>query len=128
MTSRWWCVGTAAVVLALTNPVVPHGQGVTTVNHVNPRPRLLFAPGEYARLIGETTGVRRGAFERMTAEIDSWGTRRWNERDLQLESQALAARVLIDRGDSRGQKGLGVRPEQPAAALPEPASVQPFLG
>jgi hypothetical protein len=106
MTSRWWCVRAAVVVLALTNPVVPQGQGATVVSHVNPRPRLLFAPGEYARFFAETTGVRRDVFERLTAEIDSWGTRRWNERDLQLESQALAARVLLDRGDSRGQRYL----------------------
>ena len=76
------------------------------VTHVNPRPRLLFAPGEYARFVSETAGVRRAAFARMRAEIDDRRMRNWNERDLQLESQALAARVLIDRGDPSGQQYL----------------------
>jgi len=106
MTLRRWCVGAAVTVLALTSAGRPLGQSATLVTHVTPRPRLLFAPGEYPRFVAETAGVRRDAFNRMTAEIDSRGTRRWNERDLQIESQALAARVLLDRGDSRGQTYL----------------------
>jgi hypothetical protein len=106
MTSRHWCVGAVVTVLALTSAGRPLGQSATLVTHVNPRPRLLFAPGEYPRFVGETAGIRRDPFNRMTAEIDSRGTRRWNERDLQIESQALAARVLLDRGDPRGQTYL----------------------
>ena len=49
----------------------------------------MFAPGEYERFIGETTGARRVAFDRLTGQIDSRGTTAWNERDLQIESQAL---------------------------------------
>jgi len=95
------------LVLALTTGEVPQGQGASVVDHVNPRPRLLFAPGEYGRFVGESTGVRRNSFDQLIAEIDSRGTGAWNERDLRLESQALAARVLIDRGDGRGQTYLG---------------------
>jgi len=99
----------AAVVIVLLGLLArtDHGQAQALADHVNPRPRLMFAPGEYQRFVDETTGVRRVAFERMTAEIDARGTKAWNERDLQLESQALAARVLLDRGDERGQRYLG---------------------
>ena len=107
MTTRWWCASVAVLVLALTTGEVPQGQGASVVDHVNPRPRLLFAPGEYGRFVGETTGVRRNSFDQLIAEIDSRGTGAWNERDLRLESQALVARVLIDRGDGRGQTYLG---------------------
>jgi hypothetical protein len=107
MTSRRWCVSAAAVVLALTTGGLPQGQGPTLVDHVNPRPRLLFAPGEYDRFAGETTGVRRSAFDRLAAEVAERGAGSWNERDLQLESQALTARVLLERGDGRGQTFLG---------------------
>lgn len=63
---------------------------------------MLFAPGEYQRFLSETTGARRAYFDRLVAEIQNRGARNWNERDLQLESQAIAARVLLDRGDGRG--------------------------
>ena len=104
---RWSCVFCALVVLALTNGLARQGQAASMVSQVNPRPRLLFAPGEYTRFLGETTGVRRSAFDRLIAEIDERGARNWNERDLQLESQALAARVLLDRRDGRGNTYLG---------------------
>lgn len=101
------CVCVAALLLPpLEAPQTTSAQG-PFVERVNPRPRLLFAPGEYARFVKETTGVRRAAFERMLEEVESLGTRNWNERDIQLESQALAARVMLDRGDGRGQKYLG---------------------
>ena len=77
------------------------------VQRVNPRPRLMFAPGEYGRFLAETTGARRAAFDRVTTEVSSQGSRPWNERDLQLETQALAARVLLDRRDGRGATYLG---------------------
>ncbi|HEX2310955.1 MAG TPA: hypothetical protein VHH91_09575, partial [Vicinamibacterales bacterium] len=64
MTLRQWCVGAAVTVLALTSAGRPLGQSATLVTHVNPRPRLLFAPGEYPRFVGETAGVRRDAFGR----------------------------------------------------------------
>ena len=112
MTSRWWCVSAAAVVLALTTGGVPQGQGTTLVDHVNPRPRLLFAPGEYGRFVDDTTGVRQRAFDRLTAEVAERGVRLWNERDLQLESQALVARVLLDRGDGRGADVSQLRPPE----------------
>ena len=107
MTSRRWCVSAVAVVLALTTGGLPQGQGPTLVDHVNPRPRMLFAPGEYERFVAETTGVRRSAFESLAAEVAARGARAWNERDLQLESQALTARVLLDRQDPRGETFLG---------------------
>jgi hypothetical protein len=87
------------------------------VQRVNPRPRLMFAPGEYARFLSETTGSRRGAFDRVTAEIDAQGARNWNERDLQVETQALAARVLLDRGDGRGAKYLGLARQSMRAVI-----------
>src|SRR5204863_6418910 len=107
MTSRAVMAATVAIVLLGLLARTDHGQAQALADHVNPRPRLMFAPGEYQRFVEETTGVRRVAFERMTAEIDARGTKAWNERDLQLESQALAARVLLDRGDERGQRYLG---------------------
>jgi hypothetical protein len=107
MTSRRWCVSAVAVVLALTTGGLPQGQGPTLVDHVNPRPRMLFGPGEYERFVAETTGVRRSAFESLAAEVAARGARAWNERDLQLESQALTARVLLDRQDPRGETFLG---------------------
>ena len=108
MTTRWWCASLAVLVLALTTGEVPQGQGASVVDHVNPRPRLLFAPGEYARFVGETTGVRRGAFERNSPPKSTSGHgQHGTSRDLQLESQALAARVLIDRGDAKGGTYLG---------------------
>ena len=121
MTTRGWCVFAAAAALALTTGSVPQGQGATGVDHVNPRPRLLFAPGEYARFVGETSGVRRAAFGRLVAEIDSRGMATWNERDLQIESQALAARVLIDRGDDRGATYLGYARHSVERLLPTQA-------
>ena len=108
MTSRR-ALAVAAAVLALTGLFVrtDHGQAAPFVTGVNPRPRLMFAPGEYQRFVEETSGVRRVSFERLASEIDTRGTRTWNERDIQLESQALAARVLLDRGDARGERYLG---------------------
>ena len=82
-------------------------QGTAWVERVNPRPRLLFAPGEFERLVSETGGARREAFANLLAHIDDRGTRDWNERDIQLESHALAARVLLDRGDPRGPRIVG---------------------
>ena len=96
----------AALVLPLEAPRTTAAQG-PFVERVNPRPRLLFAPGEYARFVKETTGVRRAPFDRMLEEVESLGNRNWNERDIQLESQALAARVMLDRRDRRGEQYLG---------------------
>jgi hypothetical protein len=82
----------------LTLGVEP-GRGADLVQQVNPRPRLMFAPGEFERFVADTGGARRNAFTRLVAEINDRGSRAWNERDLQLESHALVARVLIERGD-----------------------------
>jgi hypothetical protein len=87
-----------ALMWLLTFGVEP-GRSADLVQQVNPRPRLMFAPGEFDRFVAETTGARRDAFTRLVAEINDRGTRGWNERDLQLESHALVARVLIERGD-----------------------------
>jgi hypothetical protein len=95
---------TAVLCGALLAPAVAAAE--VRIDQVNARPRMLFAPGEYDRFREETRGARRVAFDRLVAEIQSRGTRNWNERDLQLESQALAARVLLDRGDPRGQTFL----------------------
>jgi hypothetical protein len=107
MTSRVLTLG--AAVLAVVGLLVrtDQGQAQALAERVNPRPRLMFAPGEYQRLAAEVAGSRREAFERLAAEIDRRGARPWNERDLQLESQALAARVMLDRGDDRGPRYLG---------------------
>ena len=78
------------------------------VVRVNPRPRMLFAPGEYPQFVDETSGPRRAALDRLTSHIERLGSRNWNERDLQLESQALVSRVLLDRRDSRGNTFLGL--------------------
>jgi len=91
----------AAVCVALVLPTAAAAQ--IRVDRVNPRPRMLFAPGEFQRFASETTGARRAYFDRLVAEIEQRGTRAWNERDLQLESQALVGRVFLDRGDRRGQ-------------------------
>ena len=93
------------------------GQAAPFVTSVNPRPRLMFAPGEYQRFVGEIAGVRRVSFERLASEIDTRGTKAWNERDIQLESQALAARVLLDRGDARGERYLGYARRSVASLL-----------
>ncbi len=77
----------------------------------------MFAPGEYERFVGETTGARKEAFDRLTAQIDANGTKAWNEKDLQIESQALAARVLLDRGDDRGNRYLGYARQSLASLL-----------
>jgi hypothetical protein len=108
MTARGWGFFVAALAAAalLTARAQP-AAGTPLVNRVNPRPRLLFAPGEFARFSQETETVRREAFERLVGQIDSRGTRPWNERDLQLESQAIVARVLLDRGDPSGDTYLG---------------------
>jgi heparinase II/III-like protein/fungalysin/thermolysin propeptide len=108
MTRGWrWRAAGVALALAAATGGLPQGQGALGVSGVNPRPRLLFAPGEYGRLVAETTGVRRAAFERMTAEIEDRKTANWNDRDMQIESQALASRVLLDRHDARGPRYLG---------------------
>ena len=104
--------GAAAAAVALAASLwlaIPRGQTQTTswVERVNARPRLLFAPGEFERFGAETAGTRRAAFDDLLAHIDARGTRGWNERDIQLESQALAARVLLDRGEPRGSRVLG---------------------
>jgi hypothetical protein len=124
MTTRRWCVGAAAVVLALSTGGLPRGQGRTLVDHVNPRPRLLFAPGEYTRFVADATGARQSAFDRLTAEVAERGTRSWNERDLQLESQALMARVLLDRGDPRGGTFLSYARQSVGRFLERHAYVQ----
>jgi hypothetical protein len=100
----WWVC--AALALAMVVAAVQPGRGAALVDRVQPRPRLLFAPGEFAQFSRETTTVRREAFERMLGHVDDRGTRSWNEADLQLESQALAARILLDRGDGRGAQYL----------------------
>ena len=102
-----WVAAAAVCAAVLVGPLGPGwiatgGAQGPSIERVHPRPRLLFAPGEYARFLSETSGVRRAAFDRLLEEIDAVGTRNWNERDLQLESQALAARVLLDRRDRRG--------------------------
>jgi hypothetical protein len=114
MTFKWMglvcgvalCAVVALLTLGWSTGSTAVAQGI--VQRVNPRPRLMFAPGEYARFLAETTGVRRAAFDRVAAEIDANGSRAWNERDLQLATQALAARVLLDRGDGRGATYLGL--------------------
>ena len=70
-------------------------------------PGCCLRPANTTVSLGETTGVRRSAFDRLAAEVAERGARSWNERDLQLESQALTARVLLERGDGRGQTFLG---------------------
>lgn len=102
---RFWWAGAALALVIVVASVRP-GRGAELIDRVQPRPRLLFAPGEFARFTQEVDTVRREAFQRMLAEIDARGSRAWNERDLQLESQALAARVLIERGDPRGGQYL----------------------
>jgi hypothetical protein len=107
MTARGWgflvaALAAAALLTARAQPAA----GTTLVTRVNPRPRLLFAPGEFARFSQETETVRKPAFDRLVDQIDSRGTRPWNERDLQLESQAIVARVLLDRGDPSGETYL----------------------
>src|SRR5687768_15323934 len=100
MTSKWMglacvlllCAALALLPLSWSASSTAVAQA-SFVQRVNPRPRLLFAPGEYGRFLGETTGARRAAFDRVTAEIDSHGSKPWNERDLQLLTQAIAARV-----------------------------------
>lgn len=87
---------------------VETGRGADLVQQVNPRPRLLFAPGEFQRFVAETSGVRAAAFTRLLDEVNDRGTRAWNERDLQLESHALVARVLIERGDPAAGTYLGL--------------------
>jgi hypothetical protein len=102
---RVWWIG-AALALGMIVAAVQPGRGAALVDRVQPRPRLLFAPGEFAQFSRETTTVRRESFERLLRQIDELGTRGWNERDLQIESQSLAARVLLDRGDPRGGRYL----------------------
>jgi hypothetical protein len=73
-----------------------------TIQRVEARPRLFFAPGEFRRFVAESTGPRADFFNSLVTEVQSRGTRDWNERNLQIESQALVARVLLERGDARG--------------------------
>jgi hypothetical protein len=94
--TTWAALALAAVWLVTLG--VERGRGADLVQQVTPRPRLMFAPGEFQRFVDETGGVRQDAFARLVAEINERGTRAWNERDLQLESHALVARVLLERG------------------------------
>lgn len=73
---------------------------------VLPHPRLFFAPGEFRIFVEETKNARADYFDRLVGQIDARGSRAWNERDLQVQSQTLVARVLLERSDRRGARYL----------------------
>jgi Heparinase II/III-like protein/Fungalysin/Thermolysin Propeptide Motif len=79
-----------------------------TVDRVQPRPRLFFAPGEFERFVRETQEARAPYFEALLDYVQDQGARAWNERDLQLQSQVLVARVLHERGDRRADAIFGL--------------------
>jgi Heparinase II/III-like protein len=78
---------------------VSQRRGGLTVERVLPRPRLFFAAGEFERFVRETTGARAEYFDSLLDFIQDRGARAWNENDIQLQSQALVARVLYERGE-----------------------------
>ena len=109
--TQWRCTVLAAALVALGSHLAVLGQrdtGALSVQRVMPRPRLFFAPGEFARFLTETRNARAAFFDTLLAFTTEQGSRDWNERDLQLESQALLARVLTERRDGRGQEILAL--------------------
>lgn len=82
------------------------GAPAISVDRVMARPRLFFAPGEFRTFVEETRNVRAAYFDTLVGFIDDQGSRAWNERDLQVQSQTLVARVFLERGDARGAKYL----------------------
>jgi hypothetical protein len=106
---RWILAAAAAALVAIgVHPGLEGQRDVRslTVQRVVPHPRLFFAPGEFERFLSETRTVRGAYFDSLMAEIEEHGSRAWNERDLQVQSQALVGRVLIERRDDRGARVL----------------------
>jgi hypothetical protein len=98
----------------VTVGLFPAFQGATgapaiVVDRVLSRPRLFFAPGEFRTFLEETKNVRAEYFDTLVGWIDDRGSRAWNERDLQVQSQTLVARVFFERGDhARGTRYLNL--------------------